>query len=251
MQRSNKLQDLASLICDSGYCVVFTGAGVSTLSGIKDFRGSQGLYNTVSPEIADKIFDIQWFEKHPEFFYKHTRDFIYNLEEKTPSLVHSEVARWENNNINLKAVVTQNIDLLHRKAGSNNVVEVHGSPAIHRCRQCHREYSFNNVVAMLGQTDLPRCAECSGVLKPGITFFGESLPAEAVARAIDHCSNADLLIVLGSSLLVQPAASFPMHTLENNGRLVIVNNEPTPLDRYAHMLFEDLEEVFRYTRDAF
>ena len=110
--------------------VVFTGAGISTLSGIRDFRGADGLYN--DPD-ADRIFDIGAFREDPSFYYTKTRDFIYNLEDKEPNIVHTELARWESRGW-ISAVITQNIDLLHQKAGSRRVIEIHGSPRVHRCR---------------------------------------------------------------------------------------------------------------------
>lgn len=224
--------------------VAFTGAGISTLSGVRDFRGANGLYK--DPD-ADKIFDIRVFRKDPAFYYGRTRDVIYNLDEKEPNIVHRELARWEKEGL-IEGVITQNIDLLHQKAGIRTVVEVHGTPEIHFCTSCGREYPFSEAVTQLKERPVPLCS-CGGVLKPAVTFFGENLPPTAVDKAVEMCSEATLILILGSSLVVQPAASFPLYTLRAGGEMVIVNNQPTPLDGYAALLYSDLEAFFRYTEE--
>ena len=242
------MERLKQLIDSSSYMVVFTGAGVSTLSGIRDFRGKNGLYRDKSVD-ADKIFDITWFNKDPSLYYTMSRDFIYNLEEKEPSLVHTTLAAMEARGL-VKAVVTQNIDLLHQKAGSKNVIEVHGSPSRHSCRSCGREFTFDQVKAKLAVETVPHCT-CGGVLKPAVTFFGEALPERAVAQAVKECSRADVILVLGSSLVVHPAASLPLYTLHHGGALVIVNNMQTPLDAQATLTYTDLEEVFTFLAQSY
>lgn len=227
-------------ICQSNHCVIFTGAGVSTLSGIRDFRGKNGIYKDYD---ADKIFDIGYFKQNPSYYYTHAKNFIYNLDEKQPSLVHLECARLERAGL-VKAVITQNIDLLHHKAGSRNVIEVHGSPLTHHCQQCGAIYPFEWAARLVKQDDIPTCKHCDGIVKPDITFFGEMLPEDAVTKAIQEASAADLLIILGSSLVVQPAASFPLYTLRHGGKLAIINNGETPLDDLASFRFDDLETVF-------
>ena len=234
---------LKSLIEDSRHFVVFTGAGISTLSGIKDFRGKNGLYKDKTVD-TDKLFDIHWFRKDPSFYYTMSRNFIYNLEDREPSLVHTTLAAMEKKGF-IKAVITQNIDLLHQKAGSKNVIEVHGSPSVHHCMKCGMEFLFGDVKKIMETTTVPLCG-CGGVIKPDITFFGEMLPEKAVALAVRECSQADLILVLGSTLVVQPAASFPLYTLRNSGNLVIVNDMETPLDSAAALRYYDLEEIFTY-----
>jgi len=234
---------LVTLLKESKYCVVFTGAGVSTLAGIKDFRGKDGLYKTAA-EDADKIFDIDYFHKKPSFYYRAAKDFIYNLDQKRPAIVHTELARLEKMGI-VKAVITQNIDLLHQKAGSKKVIEVHGSPEIHRCLACGKVYHFPEIAKIVQDRKVPQCS-CGGIIKPDITFFGESLPELAVEQAVYEASKADLMLVLGSTLVVYPAASFPMYTVRNGGKLVIVNNMETPLDYMAEAHYDDLETLFTY-----
>jgi NAD-dependent deacetylase len=236
------LQALYDMLLASRHCVAFTGAGVSTLSGIRDFRGKNGLYKT--PD-ADKIFDIDIFRQDPSFYYKMTKDFIYGLDDKKPSVVHKVLAELEKRGI-LKAIITQNIDLLHQKAGSRRVIEIHGSPSLHHCPRCAWSMTFSEVAAIVRAGDIPRCKKCDAVLKPDITFFGESLPAEALAEAIEEARSADLLLVLGSTLLVYPAATLPEYTLEHGGRLVIVNDMATHLDAAASLRFSDLGSVFDF-----
>ena len=231
---------LFAMLRASKHSVAFTGAGVSTLSGIRDFRGKNGLYKSID---AEKIFDIDIFRVDPSFYYAMTKDFIYNLDEKSPSVVHRVLARLEHEGF-LSAVITQNIDLLHQKAGSARVIEVHGSPSIHRCLSCGETMNFDQAAATVRGGALPRCSRCGSVLKPDITFFGENLPARALSDAREEARQADLLLVLGSSLLVYPAAALPEITLDWGGKIVIVNDMETHLDRRAAMRFQDLASVF-------
>ena len=239
-KKVDNIEALYSMILSSRHCVAFTGAGVSTLSGIRDFRGRNGLYKSVD---AEKIFDIGVFLRDPSFYYTMTKDFIYNLDEKSPSVVHRVLARLELGG-RLGAVITQNIDLLHQKAGSLRVIEVHGSPSVHSCPSCGSTMTFAEAAVIVRSGSLPRCADCGAVLKPDITFFGESLPAGALSDARNEARQADLMLVLGSSLLVYPAAMLPEITLDSGGKIVIVNDMETHLDRRATMKFPDLETVF-------
>jgi NAD-dependent deacetylase len=228
---------------EAQHCVAFTGAGVSTLSGIQDFRGEKGLYKTID---ADKIFDLSYFRRDPSYYYRNSKDFIYDLEEKEPNIIHRELARLEKRGI-VKAVITQNIDLLHQKAGIVKVIEVHGSPEVHKCLHCGRSFTFSEISRVVQRDELPTCDTCGGIIKPEITFFGEMLPAGALEEAVAESSRADLMVVLGSSLVVQPAASLPLYTLENGGKMVIVNNMATPLDSRASLRYQDLYTLFSYT----
>ncbi len=239
---NQNLKDLELLIEQAQHCVAFTGAGVSTLSGIRDFRGKNGLYKDGN---SDAIFDINIFNKDPAFYYSKTRDFIYNLDEKQASVVHRVLATLEARDA-LKAVITQNIDLLHQKAGSKNVIEIHGSPSIHRCRTCGWTMPFDEAARIVLAGGIPKCARCDSVLKPDIIFFGENLPIEALKQARIEAMTADCMLVLGSSLVVYPAASLPQITLDHGGHIVIVNNMPTHLDANAVLHFDELAEVFEY-----
>ena len=240
----NKPEDirkLYKLIQEAAYPVALTGAGVSTLSGIRDFQGKNGLYREMD---AKKIFDIEYFMQDPAFYYSQTSSFIYNIDEKEASIVHLVLGELEQRGF-LKALITQNIDLLHQKGGSKNVIEIHGSPRIHYCLRCSGvRMNFEEASALVRAGELPSCPTCGRVLKPAITFFGESLPADALREAVSESQKADLMLVLGTSLTVYPAASIPNYTLRNGGKIVIVNNMATPLDQKAALRFDDLGGVF-------
>ena len=234
-------EELFDKISGAAHCTALTGAGVSTLSGIRDFRGKNGLYNDMD---AEKIFDIGYFEIDPSFYYKASASLIYNVDEKEASVVHKVLAKLEKRGI-LKALITQNIDLLHQKAGSNRVIEIHGSPKVHYCLRCAGvRMPFEEAAAIVRSGELPRCPKCERVLKPAITFFGESLPADALREAVAESQRSDLMLVLGTSLTVYPAASMPQYTLSGGGEIVIVNNMPTPLDSRSVLHYDDLGEVF-------
>jgi NAD-dependent deacetylase len=241
------IQELFTLIAASRHCVALTGAGVSTLSGIRDFRGKNGLYNDMD---AEKIFDIDYFERDPAFYYKAAGSFIYNIDEKEASVVHVVLAKLEERGM-LKALITQNIDLLHQKGGSKRVIEIHGSPRVHYCLRCLGvRMPFEEAAALVRKGEFPRCPGCGRILKPAITFFGESLPADALKEAAEEAQDADLMLVLGTSLTVFPAAGLPRHTLRRGGRIVIVNNMPTPLDNQAFLRFDDLGEIFEGLKEC-
>lgn len=241
MNDTNAIEKLFDKIKHARHCVALTGAGVSTLSGIRDFRGKDGLYKEMD---AEKMFDINYFEQDPSYYYKTAGSFIYNVDAKEPSVVHTGLAALEQRGL-LKAIITQNIDLLHQRGGSKRVIEIHGSPKIHYCLRCAGvRMGFDEASAIVKAGDLPRCPKCGRVLKPAITFFGESLPADALRDAEREASKADLMLVLGTSLTVYPAASVPQITIRHGGEIVIINNMETPLDRYSPLRFEDLGEVF-------
>ena len=230
------MQRLLDLLAQSTRAAIFTGAGVSTLSGIPDFRGPNGLYRQFD---ADKIFDIDYFRRDPAYFYRQARDFIYGLDGRQPNPVHTACARLERLG-RVRGVITQNIDMLHQRAGSRVVHELHGSPALHHCLTCGVARRFDEVQRMLASAPVPLCPACGGVLKPDITFFGEMLPEAAFAAASVLAQEADLLLVLGTSLVVHPAASLPQLTLRAGGRLVIVNAGETPYDDKAELRYDDL-----------
>lgn len=238
---------LVQLIKKSSYCVAFTGAGVSTLSGIPDFRGKEGFYKTGGNQ---DMFDINLFLKNPSVYYTAAKDFIYGLDSKTPSIVHTTLALLEQKNL-LHAVITQNVDLLHTKAGSKIVYEIHGSPSIHRCLKCNKTKTFEDIAPIAHTGNVPMCDYCNRALKPDITFFGEALPSTTINKAIEASQNADLMLVLGSSLTVYPAASLPEHALQHGAKLVIINEQPTHLDRLAHLHLSDLQTSFEYLLNAF
>ena len=232
-------------VLEGAQCVAaLTGAGVSTLCGIPDFRGPQGLYGKPG---AERIFDIDWFDRDPSVYYRGCRDLVYGLGGFSPGPVHAALKRLEDEG-RLQGVITQNIDMLHTKAGSSRVYEIHGTPAVHHCRFCGNAKTFGEIRAMIdaaGGLDaldagyVPRCG-CGGAYKPDIVFFGEPLPEEAFMKAQELAMRADLMLVLGTSLTVFPAAGLPRLTLQKGGKIAIVNAQPTPLDDYAVARAADL-----------
>ena len=249
------MQEIIKAIKDAKCVAAMTGAGVSTLCGIPDFRGPQGLYK--NPD-AERIFDIDWFDRDPSIYYRGARDLVYGLGGFEPGPVHRALKRLEDAG-RLDGIATQNIDMLHQRAGSSHVYEVHGSPLLHHCRLCDDAKSFDEIMAMVGENGgaerlgapyVPRC-RCGGVYKPDITFFGEQLPEEAFQRSQELAIRADVMLVLGTSLTVFPAAGLPRLTLQKGGKVFIVNAQPTPLDDYAAGRFDDLAEFAAKILEAF
>ena len=239
---SDEIRTFIDMIRSARRCVVLTGAGVSTLSGIADFRGPEGIYSRTDID-AERLFSFQAFTEDPTYYYTHTRDFIYGLNSFEPNLVHRELARLELRGI-INTIITQNIDMLHQRAGSKRVIELHGSPEWHQCLQCGRRRAFDDIAVVVRGGAVPVCEECGGTVKPGIVFFGEMLDSTVLDDAVGEATMADLFVVLGSSLVVQPAASLPMYAAQRGARLAIVNNMPTPLDSAAQCRLPDLLACF-------
>jgi len=239
------MQRLIDAICKAKCVGCLTGSGVSTLCGIPDFRGPQGLYR--QPD-AERIFDIDWFDRDPSVYYNGCEELVYGLDRFEPGPVHKALKHLEDLG-KLAGIATQNIDMLHQKAGSSNVYEVHGSPIFHHCRRCGDEKSFEQILEMVKVRDevgrrtmrVPRCS-CGGVYKPDITFFGEALPEAAFASAQSLAIRSDVFLVLGTSLSVFPAAGLPRLTLQAGGKVFVVNAQPTSLDPYAAGVYRDLAE---------
>lgn len=235
-----KIRELKEIINESNNIVFFGGAGVSTASGLKDFRSKDGLYNeknnllNVSPEF---MLSVSCFYSFTKEFYKYYKANMNSLNVK-PNIVHEYLAKLEQLG-KLKAIITQNIDGLHQKAGSKNVLELHGTIYKNHCIKCGEEYSAEYV---FNSEDIPRC-ECGSIIKPNVVLYGEMLPEDFVL-AEKYISECDLLIVAGTSLIVEPAASLINYFRGKN--LVIINNDETPYDKRATLIInEDLTSVFK------
>jgi NAD-dependent deacetylase len=216
---------IAELIRERQPCVVLTGAGISTESGIPDFRSAEGIWKDVDPfEVAS----IQAFRRDPGRVWDFYRERIALLNRAEPNAAHHALARLEERG-SVQAVVTQNIDTLHTRAGSRNLVEVHGSIRFADCPVCLWREPADAVLAQLEASSTPSCPRCGGVLKPGVVLFGELLPAGALERATELARGARLVLVVGSSLEVWPVAGLPLEA----GAFAIVNRGPTALDARA------------------
>jgi NAD-dependent deacetylase len=217
--------DLAALLGERQPCVVLTGAGISTESGIPDFRSPTGIWAEVDPfEVAS----IQAFRRDPERVWSFYRARIGMLLEAQPNAGHLALAELERRGL-VQGVITQNIDTLHSRAGSEQVVEVHGSIRVAECLRCFWRQGADGVLAQLEEHPAPLCEHCGEILKPGVTLFGELLPAGAIERATDLARGASLMLVVGSSLEVWPAAGLPLEARS----LAIVNQGRTALDDRA------------------
>lgn len=237
---NSKINKFAELIRKSDNIVFFGGAGVSTESGMKDYRSEDGLYNTVkkynvSPET---ILSHSFFEKHPDVFY----DFYYNYFLNTtaePNRAHIALAELEKAG-KLKAVVTQNIDGLHQRAGSKNVIELHGTTLKHYCTACKAVTPNEQVKSLCGQ--IPKCEKCHGIVRPDVVLYEEPLNESVIEAATDAFSSADMLIIGGTSLAVYPAANFIKYFMGES--IVLINRDETQYDSMATLVFrESIGEV--------
>ena len=229
------VEPLARLVREAQPCVVLTGAGVSTESGVPDFRSPSGLWARFDPL---EYGSIEAFSADPEKVWRFYGPRFAMLARAEPNAAHRALAELERLGL-VRAVVTQNIDLLHERAGSRDVVEVHGSIRTSTCPRCGARYALEEVLRLLGADGgAPRCARCAAVLKPDVVFFGELLPEEASERAFALARGAALLLVVGSSLEVYPVAGLPLETIATGGRLAIVNRGATPFDDRADVRVE-------------
>lgn len=225
-------QQLQQWIADSGSVVFFGGAGVSTESGIPDFRSVDGLYRQQYDESPETILSHTYFQRRTADFYRFYRAKMLCLDAQ-PNAAHRKLAELEAAG-KLKAVVTQNIDGLHQAAGSRTVYELHGS--IHRnyCTQCHAFYGPDFIA---GGEGVPLCPVCGGLVKPDVVLYEEGLDQETVAGAVEAIRRADVLIVGGTSLVVYPAAG--LINYYGGNRLVLINRDPTPCDAQADLVIHD------------
>ena len=228
---NSNINAAADLILSSNYIVVLTGAGSSTPSGIPDFRSpDNGLWTRFEPmEVAS----LTSFRYSPEKFFEWLRPLARTLLEARPNPFHYAVRTLEIKT-NLKTVITQNIDGLHQKAGSKAVIEVHGSIKTMSCIGCYRTYPSDDfILPYIDNGVIPTCAKCGCILKPNVILFEEQLPVDAWLKAKVAIDKCDLLIVAGSSLTVTPVAHLPIRALDNNAKVVLVNQTPTYIDDFC------------------
>lgn len=232
-----KIDLLQKMIDNSNYIVFFGGAGVSTESGIPDFRSKDGLYNMKYKWPPELILSRDFFYENTNEFYKFYRDKL-NCLDKKPNIVHNYLTKLENKG-KLKAIITQNIDGLHSKANSKNIYELHGSIYRNYCTRCNKFYEPEYI---FDSNDIPKC-ECGGLIKPDVVLYNESLESKMLDESIYHISHADLLIVAGTSLTVYPASGLIDYFGGKN--LVILNRSTTDFDNRASLIIKkNLKEIF-------
>ena len=227
----DQLETLRTWVEESSNIVAFTGAGVSTESGVKDFRSKDGLYSQKFDYPPENIISHSFYLQNPEYFFRFYREKMMPLEVE-PNITHYTLAKWEQEG-RLRAVVTQNIDGLHQKAGSKRVYELHGSILRNYCTRCGKFYPAEFVKNAPG---IPRC-DCGGIVKPDVVHYEEGLNPKGEEGALEAICQADLLLVAGTSLTVYPAAGFLRYYAGN--RLVLINRDPTPYDDRANLVFHD------------
>ena len=230
----------AQIIMEARKILVFTGAGLSTESGIPDFRSPGGVWDRYDPSdfYYQKIISD---EKAREKYWKMGTEFYDTMKDAVPNTAHLAIRTLEESG-KLLAVVTQNIDHLHHKAGnsSDKIIEIHGTAFSVSCLNCGKSYDRDEIERRLKSgVKIPYCDDCSGILKPDTISFGQAMPEDKMTQAIMHADNCDLCIVLGSSLVVYPASSIPVHAVHSGARLMIINRDETPQDSQAALVIHD------------
>ena len=236
-----KVRKLKDIIDGSNNIIFFGGAGVSTASGLRDFKGENGLYKEKYDKPAEYYLSAECFYKEPEVFYNFYKENMNTLNIK-PNIIHYYLTELESIG-KLKAIITQNIDGLHQKAGSKNVLEIHGTTYKNHCIKCGKKYSAEYV---FDSSNIPKCS-CGGTIKPDVVLYGEMLPDEYLLAA-SYIYRAETLIVAGTSLTVEPACS--LVKLFNGKNLVIINDTPTLYDNIATLVIhEKMEEVIKKIKE--
>jgi NAD-dependent deacetylase len=236
MDTQKQIERAAALIADSKYIVALTGAGISTPSGVPDFRSpGSGLWENVNPLLVASSFS---FRVQPQVFYEWARPLVRKLLKARPNPAHQALARLEEMGL-LKAIITQNIDDLHQKAGSKRVLELHGNLQQATCLKCHQVVPIQGMIErFLEEDEMPYCS-CGGLLRPNAVLIGEQLPRWVLLEAWGEAERCDLMLVVGSSLEIVPAAEIPFVAGRCGAKSIVVNYQPTPLDSQADVVIRD------------
>ncbi len=242
---ADRMDELIQLLKKHDNIVFFGGAGVSTESNIPDFRGKTGIFNrdTGTPFSAEEMVSHHFYVEHPVEFFENYKIREGMMKDVQPNRAHYALAQLEKMG-KLKAIVTQNIDGLHQRAGSENVLELHGSVHRNYCTQCNKFYGIEEFCDLC--TPIPHCEDCGGVIKPDVVLFEESLDTDTVYKSLDAIRKADLLIIGGTSLVVYPAAGYVREF--RGDKVVLINQDPTPGDRFADLIFN--ESIGQVLEDA-
>jgi NAD-dependent deacetylase len=227
----------AELIRSARHLVVLTGAGISTPSGIPDFRSSgSGLWSKVNPFV---VASLPVFRIRPQLFFDWIRPLVRTFLDAIPNPAHLALTQLEQVG-KLKAIITQNIDALHQKAGSKNVIEVHGHIRKATCVRCYNVVSTDEIIPrFVDHHELPRCEKCGGILKPNVILVGEQLPFREINAARLEASQCDVMLIVGSSLSVAPAADLPFLARERGAQVIVLNRQSTPIDAHATLVIRE------------
>ena len=229
------INQVKTIIRNSNNIVAFSGAGLSAESGLPTYRGAGGLWNEYDP---DKYANIDYFMHDPSYYWRFFRDVRYPILHKAkPNQGHLALAKMERQG-KCRSVITQNIDGLHCEAGQQRVTELHGNTRRFYCLDCSNSVTMDEAIQLLSRELPPKCS-CGGLIRPDVVFFGESLPAEALEEASRASLECDVFIVVGSSLVVQPAAQLPILAKQRGAQLIIINIGETPLDGMADFVFDE------------
>jgi NAD-dependent deacetylase len=233
---TNLIQDAAQLIHKSQRIVAFTGAGISTDSGIPDFRSkSSGLWNNIDPMIVASIYE---FKRNPHAFYNWIRPLSETILHAKPNPAHQALFHLQEMGL-LDAVITQNIDMLHTRAGNHKVYELHGHMRLATCIHCLKEFEASKALnQFISEGILPKCPDCNHVLKPNVILFGEQLPFQELYSAQETARNCDLMLVIGSSLEVAPANEIPLLAHRTGAKVIVVNLDNTDANYYADIVIQ-------------
>ncbi|TFG08871.1 MAG: NAD-dependent deacylase [Promethearchaeota archaeon] len=247
-----QISDAANIIKNSKYIVVFTGAGISTESGIADFRSEGGLWSRYNPDIYASYF---YFLEDPSKFWEMHNELEDIMAEAEPNPAHLAIAELEKMG-KVKAIITQNVDMLHQKAGSGSyndipIYELHGSYGIYECINCKKTWDHSEIETK--NVSYPACEECKGFIKPKVILFGEALPMGIMDQAMNECQKCDCFLMVGSSLVVSPANFMPRVAKEHGAQLIFINRDHTFMDELADIFLlgsasEILTEIMRKLR---
>lgn len=211
-----KIEKIKNLISTSKHLIAFTGAGISVESGVPPFRGENGIWNKYDP----KLFDLDFFTKNPTRSWELLKDVFFKfIGIVEPNEAHYALSKLEKNNF-LKAIITQNIDNLHHKAGNKNIIEFHGNTRDAICQRCNKKYEISKINLKILP---PKCPKCKNILKPDFVFFGEQIPAKAYKDSITHTYKADVVIIIGTTGAVFPAAQLPIEAKKNGATIIEIN----------------------------
>ncbi len=224
------IKTLARSLIKAKYTVALTGAGISTESGIPDFRSSRGLWRNTD---AAKLLSLDTLYRRPEVFYSKGLELLATMRGKKPNSAHKSLAFLERNSL-INTIITQNIDGLHYDSGSKKILEIHGNLRTSSCHSCQEQFTFDALLNQVEQSVIPPVCSCGGIIRPNVVFFGDPMP-QCFEDAVEETQKADLMLVVGSSLQVAPVAHLPSLAKE----LAIINLEPTPYDHVASVVIHE------------